>query len=45
MQKLDEEYCELEEMYKEAKSKRWRCFLEGHKYIPKTKEGQFANDS
>ena len=44
MQELDEEYCELEEKYKDAKSK-VEEFLEGHKYIPKTKEGQkFTND-
>ena len=42
-EELNEEYCELEEKYKEAKSK-VKKFLEGHKYIPKTREGQkFTN--
>jgi len=44
IQELDEEYSELEEKYKEVKGK-VEEFLEGHKYIPQTKEGQkFTND-
>ena len=43
MQELDEEYCELEEKYKDAQSM-VEEFLEGHKYIPKTKGQKFTND-
>ena len=43
MQELDEEYCELEEKYKDAQSK-VEEFFEGHKYIPKTKGQKFTYD-